>query len=322
MIPMTGNSIIEGIVEDVNDPDRNGRLRVRWLGVHTDNKAKLPTNLLPWCDVVQGINSAAISGVGQAPVGIVQGTMVIGFWKDAQDKQEAVVFGTLGGFRATYMNSTFGFNDPDGIYPRAGVAGDTNILAGGTGDTGSSYVVNDSAIQTTVPNSTDPTVPPPVLDPNAYKNTPWMPFAIAAIGINEKDNPDTIKQYHLIGGGVMREASVAWCAAFANWCLIQAGIGGTRSAASRSFASYGVSVGTTGVPYGAIAVFGVPNSGLGHVAFVVSDNGTTITCIGGNQSDHTASRSGGIVSKSTFPKTGGHLVLLDCRMPTNLDASK
>lgn len=114
----------------------------------------------------------------------------------------------------------------------------------------------------------------------------------------------------------MREPTVAWCASFVGWCLDKAGIKGTRSAASRSYLKYGKSVGTTNVPFGAIAVFGVPGSGSGHVAFVVEDKGDKLVCIGGNQSDK-SHRSGGQVSKTTIPKSGS-LNLLDCVMPTNL----
>ena len=36
-----------GVVEDRNDPQKLGRLRVRCVGIHTDNKDDLPTADLP-----------------------------------------------------------------------------------------------------------------------------------------------------------------------------------------------------------------------------------------------------------------------------------
>jgi uncharacterized protein (TIGR02594 family) len=316
MIPMANNTFLYGIVEDVMDPVQLGRVRVRWIGIHSDDKTVLPTNLLPWCQPLGTINSAFISGVGLAPVGMVPGTMVLGLPAD-DGMQEFIILGTMGGNRAMFGNSSSGFNDPNGNYPRAGVAGDINVKAGGNGDTGSSFNVSNSVVQSTIPGSTDPEVPPKTLDPNAYKDTPWMPVAQSQLGINELDNADTIRTYHQVGGGLMREPTVAWCAAFVGWCLSQVSITGTRSASSRSYLNYGKSVGTTNVPFGAIAVFGVPNSGSGHVAFVSQDNGSTLTCIGGNQSDK-SHRSGGMVSKSNIPKNGSSLVLLDCVFPTNL----
>lgn len=299
------------------DPLQLGRVRARWIGVHTSNKTKLPTASLPWSNVMGTINSAGISGVGIAPVGMVPGTMVFGMPID-EGFQEYLVIGTLAGNRSVYINSSYGFNDPSGIYPKAGVNGDINKLAGGNADSGSSFNRNSDTISDSVPGSKDPTVPEKTLDPEAFKNTPWMPFAQAEIGINEADNVARIKEYHTIGGGLMREPTVAWCASFVGWCLDKASIKGTRSASSRSYLDYGTKVGTDKVPFGAIAVFGVPGSGSGHVTFVMEDKGSSLVCIGGNQSDKSA-RSGGIVSKTTIPKNGKSLVLLGCVMPTNLN---
>lgn len=322
MIPMT--MLLYGIVEDVMDPNRLGRVRVRWVGPHTDNKTKLPTESLPWCNVMGSIYSASISGVGMAPVGMVRGTMVVGMPLD-EGLQEFLIVGTMGGNRAVYINSSFGFNDPAGEYPRPNVTGDINSKAGGNADSGSNggssaFDPGQDTISSTVPDSKDPTVPEKKEDPNAYKDAPWMPIAISQLGVNEKDNVDQIKEYHQVGGGLMREPTVAWCAAFAGWCLNKVGITGTRSASARSYLKYGKSVGKDKVPYGSIAVFGVPNSGSGHVAFVMEDKGDKLVCIGGNQSDKSL-RSGGIVSKTTIPKNGKNLVLLDCVYPTNMQAS-
>lgn len=316
MIPLNNILGLFGIVEDVMDPTGTGRVRVRWVGIHTDDKSKIPTSSLPWSNVLGSINSAGISGVGMAPVGMVCGTMVFGIPLD-EGYQEFLILGTLAGNRSVYGNSNLGFNDPNGEYPRSGVAGDINKKAGGNADTGSSFNINADVISSNIPDSKDPTVPEKNLDPTAYSDTPWMPFAQDEIGKNETDDAERIKQYHQVGGGLMREPTVAWCASFVGWCLDQADIKGTRSAASRSYLKYGKSVGTNNVPYGSIAVFGVPNSGQGHVAFVVEDKGDSLICIGGNQSDKSL-RSGGVVSKTTIPKNGKSLVLLDCVFPTNL----
>jgi uncharacterized protein (TIGR02594 family) len=316
MISMNNNMFLVGVVEDIMDPMQLGRVRTRWLSIHSENKTKLPTKSLPWCNVLNSVHSASISGVGISPVGMVNGTMVFGLPID-EGMQEFIILGTLAGNRSIYINSSVGFNDPDGLYPRSGIQGDINFRAGGNADSGSnaaaSGIISD-VVSSAIPGAKDPTVPDKVIDPTAYKDTPWMPFAMAEIGVNEKDNVDRIKEFHTVGGGLMREPSVAWCSSFCGWSLSKVNIKGTRSAASRSYLTYGSSVGTDKVPYGAIAVFGVPNSGSGHVAFVIEDKGDKLICVGGNQSDKSL-RSGGAVSKSTIPKNGTHLVLLDCRMP-------
>lgn len=87
----------QGVVEDIYDPLKLGRLRVRILGWHTDDKTEIPTKDLPWAHVIMPVNNASVSGKGWSPTGIVQGTWVVGFFRDGGNAQEPVVFGTVGG---------------------------------------------------------------------------------------------------------------------------------------------------------------------------------------------------------------------------------
>ena len=41
-----------GVVEDRHDPQYLGRVRVRCIGLHTDDKVELPTADLPWASCV------------------------------------------------------------------------------------------------------------------------------------------------------------------------------------------------------------------------------------------------------------------------------
>ena len=86
-----------GVVEERNDPKRLGRLRVRCLGYHTEDLVKLPTADLPWAHVMNPITSATVSGVGQSPLGAVEGSWVVGFFQDGTDAQMPVIIGTLPG---------------------------------------------------------------------------------------------------------------------------------------------------------------------------------------------------------------------------------
>jgi len=87
----------QGVVEDRYDPLYLGRCRIRILGWHTEDKTDMPTESLPWAYPVQPIISAAQTGVGISPTGPVEGTWVVGFYRDGEQAQEPVFFGTLGG---------------------------------------------------------------------------------------------------------------------------------------------------------------------------------------------------------------------------------
>ena len=87
----------QGVVEDRHDPLYLGRCKVRILGWHSENKNDQPTVGLPWAYPVAPITSASQTGVGSTPLGPVEGTWVLGFYRDGEAGQEPLFFGTLGG---------------------------------------------------------------------------------------------------------------------------------------------------------------------------------------------------------------------------------
>jgi len=87
----------QGVVEDRHDPLYLGRCKIRVLGWHSENKTDQPTVGLPWAYPVAPITSASQTGVGTSPLGVVEGTWVVGFYRDGEAGQEPVFFGTLGG---------------------------------------------------------------------------------------------------------------------------------------------------------------------------------------------------------------------------------
>ena len=131
-----------GVVEDRHDPEKTGRLRVRCLGIHTSDKNKIGTADLPWASVVLPTTSAGISGLGQSPSFIVEGSWVWGYFRDGNGlMQEMVIVGTLPGKPSELGNTDKGFYDPnsrldaDGqptgvsVYPENKDEPDTNRLA-------------------------------------------------------------------------------------------------------------------------------------------------------------------------------------------------
>ena len=83
-----------GIVANVMDPHESGRVQVRVFGRH-DDAANIPDEDLPWAQVIQPVTSAAIGRIGTAPVGLVVGSRVVGYWLD-RDQQYPMITGTVG----------------------------------------------------------------------------------------------------------------------------------------------------------------------------------------------------------------------------------
>ena len=120
-----------GVVEDRNDPKTLGRVRVRCLGYHTEDLNKIPTKDLPWSHVMNPITSATVSGVGQSPLGLVEGSWVIGFFQDHGDAQMPIIIGSLPGVPSALSSLTDnrGFQDTTNAnYPKY-LETDVNRLA-------------------------------------------------------------------------------------------------------------------------------------------------------------------------------------------------
>ena len=118
-----------GVVEDRQDPQKLGRLRVRCVGIHTDNKDDLPTSDLPWSQLIHPITSSGISGLGSSPGFVVEGTWVFGYFRDGVNMQEPMIIGTLPGKPVELADTSKGFYDPNGVYPKYKDEVDTNRLA-------------------------------------------------------------------------------------------------------------------------------------------------------------------------------------------------
>lgn len=101
-----GLRFYKGVVEDRNDPLKQGRCRVRIIGIHTENLSDIPTKDLPWATPLHSITSAGVSGKGHTPLGPVEGTIVLCVFNDEHNMQDPIMIGTLGGKPAGHLFPT------------------------------------------------------------------------------------------------------------------------------------------------------------------------------------------------------------------------
>ena len=106
-----------GVVENRNDPAKLGRVQVRCLGYHTEDLDKIPSDDLPWAHVMHPVTDPSMQGLGNSPTFLTEGSWVVGFFRDANEKQQPVIMGSLPGVPASAADATKGFNDPNGKYP-------------------------------------------------------------------------------------------------------------------------------------------------------------------------------------------------------------
>lgn len=127
----------------------------------------------------------------------------------------------------------------------------------------------------------------------------WMHTARALIGTSEvagaKHNP-LIVQFHRATKLRAKDDETPWCAAFVCHCLEAAGVHSTRSAAARSYLTWGQRLAAP--VYGCVAVLSRLGSPVhGHVGFFVGRRDGRIPrvqLLGGNQ--------GNAVSIASYPE--------------------
>jgi hypothetical protein len=98
------------VVEDDQDPLKQGRVRVRILGMHPDDKSAVPTKTLPWAEVMIDNKLGLIAGIGNSAVPLPGSWCWIFF--DNGDYNYPVIMGLING--RTVKSSTDGFGSADG----------------------------------------------------------------------------------------------------------------------------------------------------------------------------------------------------------------
>lgn len=126
-----GFTWFQGVVEDHNDPEQIGRVKVRCVGIHTEDKETLPTDDLPWAMVMMPTTSASVSQIGHSPSGLLKGSWVMGWFRDGNSCQEPVVMGSFPGYPLERPNTSLGFCDPTGTHPVEINEPDTSRLSRG-----------------------------------------------------------------------------------------------------------------------------------------------------------------------------------------------
>nr|CAI3971266.1 baseplate hub subunit and tail lysozyme [Ochrobactrum phage ORM_20] len=249
-----------GVVEDRNDPQQRGRVRVRIFGRHTNDTSLIPTEALPWAIPIQSIDSAAIGGIGQSPTGIMIGTLVAGIFLDGNDMQMPAILGTIGPI--------------EGVTSANGASGNGAVNSDGVNDSNYNLPGNVKF------SSSEP---------------PWLSIAKGEIGVKEYagsvSNPRILEYHKTVG--INAGDSVAWCSSFVAWCLKNSGqsISGA-SGMARSWATAGCMEKLSTPVRGCIAVFSrAPNPTSGHVGFVDAIQGGNVMLVHGN-SDNSVRRSG------------------------------
>lgn len=229
-----------GIVEDVNDPMGQGRVRVRCLSYHTPDRNKLPTQDLPLATVMLPTTSASVAGIGRSATNLMPNTWVFGFFRDGLELQDPVIMGTIAsasGYDVGYDTlNNIGFGDPHGaldgfvgndIPPEAGTA--TSPMAGTVANSYGAANAANATYMNSSPLATSFDQTQPEITPNGGMIN-VVNVARSQMNVREQppgsNNGADIKKFwsatdNPSGYGGPKGK---WCAAFMAWCIQQSGI--------------------------------------------------------------------------------------------------
>jgi hypothetical protein len=281
------------VVSAGTDPLRLGRVKVRVIGTHTQDKNQLPTEHLPWATVMHPVTSPGISGVGTTP-NLIEGTTVFGFFLDALDKQHPVIIGTIPG------RDVPGASSDHRVSSRTGATGQT--LAAAEPYVGTGEVADEPDVVTCAENG--------AFGPSAQFSSGIngrLVYSNYNEGAANSNIRGLLKQYG--GPGVAKyvankpDRKILWCAAFASAALNRCGFLSPNTTGSQVFgvnaSKYGELIATGSdfsidkLKKGDVIVYKWPagRGSTGHVGFYTGKNASgRIGVLGGNQSNTLCSK--------------------------------
>jgi hypothetical protein len=137
-------NLFYGVVENNWDPEMLGRVQVRIVGKHTENRADptlpeyLPVEDLPWAQTMQ--TGSTISNQGNFAIPLNGSVVIVSFMDE--EEQKPVILGSVPKLPETMPDFTQGFTDPTGVNPTAESIGVSPISNYATGNPPPQGVIN------------------------------------------------------------------------------------------------------------------------------------------------------------------------------------
>ena len=86
------------------------RYKIRIIGLHDKEEESIPSDQLPWAQVMYPVTAGGGQGGSMQTPNLRQGMFVFGFFLDGQDQQSPVIMGVLGNNSQTKLASTIGIS--------------------------------------------------------------------------------------------------------------------------------------------------------------------------------------------------------------------
>jgi len=138
-------------------PGWGRRYKIRIIGLHDQGEEQIPSDQLPWANVMYPITAGGGQAASKATPNLRQGNMVFGFFLDGQDQQVPVIMGVLGNNSQTALNQKIGTSRVTNTTP--GTLGTSGYADGAVEKKGSAREVppdNDKGVEQPAKKPTPP----------------------------------------------------------------------------------------------------------------------------------------------------------------------
>ena len=126
------DNIVTGKFENKDSvPGWGRRYKVRIIGLHDREEETIPSDQLPWAQVMYPVTAGSGHANASQTANLRQGMFVFGFFLDGQEQQVPVIMGVLGNNAQTGMKTRTGLTGGENFAPRSGYS-DTAVPKTGT----------------------------------------------------------------------------------------------------------------------------------------------------------------------------------------------
>jgi hypothetical protein len=116
-------NILPGKFENVDTiPGWGRRYKVRIVGLHDQEEETIPSDQLPWAQVMYPITAGGGQTSASQTPNLRQGNFVFGFFLDGQDQQVPVIMGVLGNNAQTVLSKKTSLTGGQNFTPQSGFA--------------------------------------------------------------------------------------------------------------------------------------------------------------------------------------------------------
>jgi len=201
------DNILPGKFESADQiPGWGRRYKVRIIGLHDQGETEIPSDQLPWAQVMYPVTAGGGQGAsGQTP-NLRQGNMVFGFFLDGQEQQVPVIMGVLGNNAQTQLATKIGDGRVTNTQPGSLATSGNAVSVSGNTDTNRRVPDDDKVSTKPKPPGTPSASPKPGVALDKFGRDPSRPPTKAELNAAQSARAEADR---LGETGAVREARIA-----------------------------------------------------------------------------------------------------------------